>query len=220
MTDKDKWSRCLRPWTPVDEVLVGIVRIEDAQAPLYAEEKQFVQNAIESRKKEFVAGRTLARRLIADLGTVCGAISVGENRAPVWPSGVVGSISHTRHVVGVAIGEANRFSAIGFDIEEEGAVSRDMFGTVLQRGEVSLIGHANPEEYATAAFSCKEAVFKAINPISGEFLDFQDVSIEMRGERFTGSCRPGFGSQHLIAQGEGYSAASDGLVKSLFVVRP
>ena len=63
---------------------------------LLPEERGAVAKAVPKRVAQFTAGRVCARRALAQLGnTEPVPILMGEDRAPQWPAGYVGSISHT-----------------------------------------------------------------------------------------------------------------------------
>ena len=49
----------------------------------------------EERRNEFIAGRHCAREALARIGVSSCALPPDKNRAPQWPEGVIGSISHT-----------------------------------------------------------------------------------------------------------------------------
>ncbi|MFP1130226.1 hypothetical protein [Asticcacaulis sp. W401b] len=69
------------------------------------------------RQREFNAGRNIARDLLGD-GDVVGINP--QTGAPVWPLGVVGSISHSRELVAVALAPSSAIAGIGIDIEAHG----------------------------------------------------------------------------------------------------
>src|ERR1700679_1440183 len=57
-----------------------------------------VARAVRSRQAEFFFGRLAARSVLAALNAPPGEVSVGASREPVWPPGIVGSISHTHAI--------------------------------------------------------------------------------------------------------------------------
>ena len=52
--------------------------------------------AVDKRQREFATGRRLAHGLLTELGVGGGPLLPGRDRAPIWPDGVVGTISHSR----------------------------------------------------------------------------------------------------------------------------
>ena len=61
---------------------------------LFPEEEALVAGAVTKRREEFAAGRNAARAALAGLGPPpCPLLRAGR-RAPAWPQGIVGSITH------------------------------------------------------------------------------------------------------------------------------
>src|SRR5438876_615194 len=61
---------------------------------LFGEERALVAGASPVRRREFTAGRVCARDALQQLGGPRCAILRDPSRAPIWPEGFVGSISH------------------------------------------------------------------------------------------------------------------------------
>src|ERR1700692_4432176 len=64
-------------------------------AALLPDEKQYHRGAVQKRAEEFAAGRACAHRLLAEFGIVDFPVKVAADRQPLWPEGLVGSITHT-----------------------------------------------------------------------------------------------------------------------------
>ncbi|MGI8522578.1 MAG: hypothetical protein ACR2K3_04605 [Nocardioides sp.] len=64
--------------------------------PLHRGEESLVRNAIPQRCTEFATSRACVRAALARLGAETGPLLRHDRGAPVWPSSVTGSISHTR----------------------------------------------------------------------------------------------------------------------------
>jgi len=155
--------------------------VHDSCGRLFPEEHLAIEGAVPGRVAEFSAGRTLARRAIQTVGGEVGAIGVRADRSPIWPKGIVGSISHSGGICVAAVSTADAVVSLGVDVE---------FGE-LQRGQLAQYV-ASRDELARAIetlrdpvlalrvlFSAKEALFKAQYPLSAKFLDFLDVSIDV-----------------------------------------
>src|SRR5271165_6795043 len=63
---------------------------------LTARERASLGAADADRVREFESGRAYAKRALAMLGIDDVDLPIGPDRSPVWPIGVVGSISHVR----------------------------------------------------------------------------------------------------------------------------
>ena len=82
-----------------EEILPPGVAVSEIFGPfdsctLAPEEQNAVAGAVHKRQAEFAAGRTCARRAMAKLGVSIPALLLGANREPVWPRGIVESITH------------------------------------------------------------------------------------------------------------------------------
>jgi 4'-phosphopantetheinyl transferase EntD len=62
-------------------------------ATLLPEEERAIARAVASRRAQYAATRALARGLLRDLGWPDAALLNRRDRSPIWPSGVVGSIT-------------------------------------------------------------------------------------------------------------------------------
>ena len=131
--------------------------------------------AVETRRREFAAGRAAAAQAMAVLGEQ-GEVGVGDDRAPIWPDGLSGSITHTRDI---ALAVVQRGGAIGIDLEPECSVTPDLWPEILLPGEM-----AKPAD-ATAIFCAKEAVFKAQYPLTRQMFGFDRIAIALDGQHFT-----------------------------------
>ena len=150
------------------------------QGILYPEEEAYMTNAVSKRRREFTAGRLCARRALVRFGIKNFPILVGTNREPIWPTGIVGSISHTERYCGIAVAKKNQTESLGLDIECIGKLSKDCWRQIFTRHELSWIDSRSPDrkqEYATLIFSAKECLYKCQYTISKRWLDFHDVMI-------------------------------------------
>lgn len=160
----------------------------DAPPPeLFPEEEELIRDAAAGRRHEFAWGRTCARRALGRLGVAPGPITRDNARKPIWPASVVGSISHCRDHCVAAVAPADRWSAIGIDIEP--------IGRPLEAGVIRVF--AGPQERAWLAnvdlpgaerivFSAKESVYKAWYAMTARWLDFADVviTVDLTARRF------------------------------------
>lgn len=149
---------------------------------VYPEELAHVKRAVERRRAEFCTARVLAREALAELGTAAGALVPGPDRAPVWPAGVVGSISHTSERCLVVVGSAGALRGLGIDIERACAVETELWPTICTEAELAWVEAAPVAERngrATILFSAKEAFYKCQYPVTGTFLDFRDVELQV-----------------------------------------
>lgn len=135
--------------------------------------------AVPHRLAEFAAGRTAARRALAALGMPMAAIPMGEDRAPIWPHGGVGSISHCAGACMAVAGRQRDFAGIGLDLEPAQPLAPDLWPSILRPDETAVDGLD-----ALRIFVTKEAAYKAQYPLSRQLFDFQTLKITFQDQYF------------------------------------
>ena len=155
---------------------------EDDETSLHPEEVELARPMGPARRREFAAGRGCARRAIAELGVPGGPVLRGLRRAPAFPSGVVGSITHTGDFCAAAVARADAFAGVGLDAERDEALSERAAARICGPGELAALralpGHP-PERWAAVVFSAKETLYKAYFPLTGFFIGFRDAVIAL-----------------------------------------
>lgn len=157
-------------------------RIDAVVGPLLPGELEATERMVPKRLREFTAGRVLARQACVALGFASVPIPVAPDRRPLWPSGVVGSISHTDEHVGVAVGPGATLRGIGLDLEKAEDLPPETIPLVATAGEQRHVATWPADERGLIykrLFSAKEAVFKCTYPQTGLWLDFLDVELEL-----------------------------------------
>ena len=178
-------------------------------------ERHALAEVDERRSAEFSSGRRVARLALQGLGL--DGVAIGrQGRAPAWPNGVVGSIAHSRELAIALVGRSACFAATGVDVEPLGRITRRVAERVLSGRERAGLAD---ESWHTLLFSAKEAVYKAVNPLVGEFLRFRDVEIAAGDGRFTAVTTRPRASTAAVAGGEGFFLAVYGHWLTLFVCR-
>jgi 4'-phosphopantetheinyl transferase EntD len=154
--------------------------VADHRAELWPEEAARIGRAVESRRREFAAGRALARRALAQLGAPVGPIAASEQGGPAWPSGFVGSITHTAaHSAAIAARRAD-FAGLGIDMEEPDRFQPELYGHILtaaERGRMADLAAEARQAAAALAFSAKESFYKLQHPLTAAWLGFEDAEI-------------------------------------------
>jgi len=148
---------------------------------------------IDKRQREFAAGRRAARMAMARIGLPPAAIPMGPDRAPVWPAGLAGSITHSASACLAAV--TARPLLIGLDLEPDMPLAPELWDSVLRPEEAAQLN--GDARQAMAVFSAKEAAYKAQFPRSRAILDFQAMEVALFGDHFTATFRadvPGFAS--------------------------
>jgi 4'-phosphopantetheinyl transferase EntD len=151
----------------------------DEKGLLVSEAAHF-QKASQQSQRQSGAARALARGLLSGLGHDGAAIGKAPSGAPVWPEGVVGSLAHDDRVAMAAIARARDFAGLGIDIEPDEDLPAEMVDLVATPAERSRYGRAFLR--SRVLFVAKEAVFKAVHPLDGVFLDFQDIEVDVESQ--------------------------------------
>ena len=136
------------------------------------------------RLADFSTGRYCAIKALEQLGIQDAIIPIGEDRAPIWPEGIVGSISHCDTLIGAIAAKKTDHISLGLDIEEIGRVTPDLWDLVFTENEKNYLFRLSDEDIlvqSTAIFSIKEAFYKFQHPLTKTFLDFLDVEVVMPG---------------------------------------
>ena len=145
--------------------------------------------AVPQRLAEFTAGRAAARTAMQALGLPKAAIPQCADRAPIWPKGVVGSITHADGICAALVGRAGQVAAIGIDLELDDPLPTDLWPEVCTSSELALLGDLPVKaagQMARLIFSAKECCYKCIYPQTRIVLGFGAMQILANpdGDRF------------------------------------
>jgi len=136
-------------------------------------------NAAPKRRQEFLLGRAAASRALTQIGIdPPPPVGKGQFREPIWPDGVVGSISHSGETAIAAVALQSFSDGIGIDLEII-REQRDISQRLCQGPEYAWV-HEHQDKAAerlTILFSAKESLFKAIFPMYGKYFWYKDVEL-------------------------------------------
>lgn len=142
-----------------------------------------VARSVHKRQAEFYFGRLVARKALSELGIVEAEVRVGASREPVWPSGILGSISHTHVLAAAAVMSVGKCKGVGIDIEHVVGekTSAALKATVVSLDELayleSLVGALSLNALLTIVFSAKESFFKSAFSEVGRYFDFSAARV-------------------------------------------
>ena len=131
-----------------------------------------------ARRRASGAGRLAARSAIAALGGPPDApLPRAPGGFPLWPEGFVGSIAHDAEMAVAVAARAEDIGALGVDVEPAEPLPPEV-------AEIALFGEERREAAADpprgrAIFAAKEAVYKAINPLDGSALEYEDIAVDL-----------------------------------------
>jgi 4'-phosphopantetheinyl transferase EntD len=147
--------------------------------PLLPEEALLVATAVDKRRFEFSRGRQCARAALRRLGVADSPLLSGSQREPLWPAGVVGSITHTHELCLAAVAWERNYSGVGIDVERAAPLELAVAERVATVAEMSALRSLPPLLAARLIFSAKEAFYKCQFYRTRQFLGFFDVAIAL-----------------------------------------
>jgi len=166
----------------------------------FPEEAAHVAGAVAKRRVEFATGRELVHELLDGLGVPAAPLLVDGRRAPIWPAGVRGAISHTypkpgpdSTVPGLCAAAVSTTRAhLGLDVEATAPLDRKLWPSVLtisERARLEGLG-GRGALLSKIHFSGKEAVYKAISARVGRVVGFEEVELGVSLARGTFEVTP------------------------------
>jgi 4'-phosphopantetheinyl transferase EntD len=179
----------------LERLLPAAVAVAEARGDiadaLLPEEKPFVADAVEKRRREFTTGRACARSALAQLDLPPCPILSGPHGAPQWPAGIVGSITHCEGYRACAVARTEELASIGIDAELDAPLPDGLLGDIALAGEREHLQALAREEPGVSwdrlLFSAKESVYKAWFPLAERWLGFEDacLAIDRGGRTFS-----------------------------------
>ena len=139
--------------------------------------------AVPKRKAEFLAGRVMAKQALTALGGAENQLQVGvaEDRSPVWPYGVTGSITHTTGFAACCVCKTKDVSILGIDSELllSEATAQSLAADIHNTAELDLLIQVgfSAALATTLIFSAKESLYKALYPKVRCFFGFETARL-------------------------------------------
>jgi 4'-phosphopantetheinyl transferase EntD len=179
-------------------------------APVLPDEEPGIANAVPARRAEYAAVRACARTALRRLGLDDASVPAGPDRAPVWPAGIVGSMTHCDGYRAAAVARAEAWSGIGIDAEVCAPLPPEVLDLVLNPGEQAMLADADPARCLDRVlFSAKESVYKVWYPVTRAWLGFEDVDVRLGDGAFVARLGPAGLGTHVL---RGRWAVGEGLV--------
>lgn len=134
------------------------------------------------RKNEYLCGRVLAQAVLNHHFGLDQPITSMYEPLPIWPSHVLGSISHSQNKLIVAL--SSNAVYLGIDIEHwvTSEFAQESAHFILTPSEFDLWKNKACEffdfaHYVSLIFSIKESLYKAVYPTAKQYIDFLEASI-------------------------------------------
>lgn len=194
-----------------DSVIIE-VGVGDAPGQLLPEELAATAGWAQPRRAQFAIGRSLARTALRRLGHAPAPVLFGTEGEPLWPSGLVGSISHKKQCCIVMLASAEKLRSVGVDLEPDRQDSGE--SNIVQRvcrndreQEQAMTLASSTVSPGTLFLAAKEAFYKFQYPLTRTRLDWDDVAVAFSPpDAFTALARTTSGmisarGTYLVAEG-------------------
>ncbi|MBT2373978.1 4'-phosphopantetheinyl transferase family protein [Pseudomonas fluorescens] len=141
-----------------------------------------IQRSVAKRQAEFLAGRLCARAALQQLEGLDCVPAIGEDRAPVWPGHISGSITHSTGHAAAIVAHKVQWRGLGMDLENVLTLERAerLAAEILTPDELQRMAsgpRAQIAQCVTLTFSAKESLFKALYPIVQKRFYFEHAEV-------------------------------------------
>lgn len=204
-----------------DSIALVERRDDESHGRLFPAELALIGSAVPARQREFTTGRLCAHQAVAALGHPPQPILRGHTGAPIWPPGIMGSITHCTGYRAAAAARAADVVTLGIDAEPALPVPDGVLVKITgvdERERVIGLSEQRPSvQWGRIVFSAKEAVYKAWFPIMQTSLGFEDVDVDLVPDGvFVAHLRKE--SARIPAQLRGRWSIDDGVVRTAVAV--
>ena len=170
-----------------DEVVVLSRPVCETCIPaLTQREAAAIPQARDKRRREYATGRALVRAGLRRFFDVHDFELLNDpERAPMWPKGIAGSLSHSDATAWAALVDRG-WGTVGIDGEHRTELKRDLWRLTMRDEEIAALEALDESvrgQRALAMFSAKEALYKAQYPRSGLYMGFMALRVELDGDR-------------------------------------
>lgn len=124
----------------------------------------------------------LSRHLILELlknhfNLSVSSIERDSKNRPIWPPSIVGSISHSKEAIFLALGHSNEYLSIGVDIESTARFNGESYKKFMSDEDLVHVHGLSDIELRALIFSAKESLYKLLNPLTDIYFGFDYASI-------------------------------------------
>jgi len=190
-----RYLRCMLN-SPFDSS-VGFAAVNSTASNQYVlqpeEEAYLSKNASPERRVEYYLGRAAANQALKSLNIENpGPVLKGEYGEPLWPDGIVGSISHTGRFAIAAVAFRENYRGIGIDCENlRRKFSLKILTRIAHPEEADWVMKRQSNLRALMLFSAKECIFKTFFPENKHYIGFKDAKLswDSYNRQFIGDVR-------------------------------
>ena len=138
-----------------------------------------IQRAVAKRQAEYLAGRLCAREALLATGGPAQVPGTDEERAPIWPAGFCGSITHGDGWAAAIVARHSQWRGLGLDVESRLDTPRAqrLAAEILTPDELARLHPKQTALQVTLTFSLKESLFKALFPLVRQRFYFEHAEL-------------------------------------------
>ncbi|MDD2057879.1 4'-phosphopantetheinyl transferase superfamily protein [Pseudomonas sp. GD03860] len=143
------------------------------------EQSASLQRSVAKRQAEYLAGRVCARAALQQLDGRVFVPGTHEDRSPIWPTGISGSITHGKGWAAAVVAHHADCRGLGLDQESllSDARAARLSREILTEAELQRMDSQQAGLVVTLTFSLKESLFKALYPIVLQRFYFEHAEV-------------------------------------------
>jgi 4'-phosphopantetheinyl transferase EntD len=158
----DPIKASLRSPFPAQIAFSQVAAVDQQQSPFDQECEIADKYSSEKRRREFFAGRKASQEVLTQLGVSATPILKSNEGDPIWPEGIIGSISHSHSLAVAAGGLEGEYRGLGLDLEyKHKKRNPKIFNRILFGVEKDWTKQENQFLNMLKVFSAKESCYKA-----------------------------------------------------------
>ncbi|WP_349976468.1 4'-phosphopantetheinyl transferase superfamily protein [Pseudomonas sp. WHRI 8519] len=138
-----------------------------------------LQRSVSKRQAEYLAGRVCARAALQRLDGRDHVPGTHEDRSPIWPTGIHGSITHGKGWAAAVVAAHGSCRGLGLDQEAllDDERAERLMGEILTPAELERLDRSQVGLAVTLTFSLKESLFKTLYPLTRQRFYFEHAEI-------------------------------------------
>jgi len=138
-----------------------------------------LQRSVAKRQAEYLAGRVCARAALQRLDGRDYVPGTHEDRSPIWPAGIHGSITHGKGWAAAVVAADGSARGLGLDQETllDDERAERLMGEILTPAELGRLDRSQLGLTVTLTFSLKESLFKALYPLTRQRFYFEHAEV-------------------------------------------
>jgi len=144
----------------------------------------YLRKSVCKRKVEYLAGRYCAAQALKEETGSFLQVGSDEKFVPIWPTGCLGSISHTHGYAVAIISTHQRWLSLGIDVQiicdyNDSRTIDMMSKYIADEEEIFLLKQYSlfPQPGFSLLFSAKESLFKSLYPYVRRYFGFKSAKL-------------------------------------------